>query len=211
MAIENNLDTILDSRAKIKIIRLFVSHTGDFRSSGRAIARLIKVSPPSAHLALKELNSQKILNLEIIGKQHVYSLNTKNRSVRDILAPVFTKELSVKEDIKSFLVGKIKDSKIARKIISLVLYGSLQRNQAGKGSDVDIAVIVKNKRDTQDIEERFIKDIAVQFSEYFGVHLDAYVKSRNEFLKRMKRRLPPVSTLIKSYSVIFGKDPLELL
>lgn len=211
MVIENSLDTILDSRTKVKIIRLFISRTPDFRSSGREIAKLIKVSPPATHTALKELHSQNILNLEIIGRQHIYSLNTKDRMVRDMLTPIFKKELSFNKDIKTFLLSKIKESGITQKISSLVLYGSLQRGQAGPGSDIDVAVVVKNKKDLQNVEDKFINEIAVQFHEYFGVHLDAYIKPKDKFVKRLKRRLPPVSTLIKSYSVVFGKDPLELV
>lgn len=211
MVIENSLDIILDSKAKVKIIRLFISRTDDFRTSGREIAKWIKVSPPTTHTALKELYSQGILKLEIIGKQHIYSLNTKNRMVRDILKPSFKKELSLKEDIKRFLIKKIEGLKLEPKIDSLILYGSLQRGSTTNRSDVDIAVIVKDEKYTEEIKDKFIVDIAGQFSEYFGAHLDAYVKSRAEFIKRMKRHLSPVSSLMKSYSVIFGKEPFELI
>jgi len=71
-------------------------------------------------------------------------------------------------------------------------------------------VIVKTKTDKQKIEEIFMKDIADQFYEYFGVHLDTYVKTKDEFLVRLKKNLPPVSTLMQSYSVVYGKDPMDL-
>ena len=211
MVIENSLDIILDSKIKVKIIRLFISRTEDFRSSGREIAKLIKVSPPTTHTALKELYGQGILKLEIIGKQHIYSLNAKNRIVKDILKPGFKKELSLKEDISRFLIKKIGELNLKPKIDSLILYGSLQRDSTTNRSDVDIAVIVKNKKDTEAIRDKFIVDIAGEFSEYFGAHLDAYVKSRAEFVYRMKRHLSPVSSLMKSYSLIFGKEPFELI
>lgn len=211
MAIENSLDIILDSKTKIKIIRLFISRSDAFRSSGREIAKWIKISPPTTHAALKELFSQGILRLEIIGKQHIYSLNTKNRIVEDILKPSFKKELSLKEDIKSFLIKKMEELKLKHKIDSLILYGSLQRGSTTDRSDVDIAVIVKDKKDNEEVKDKFIVDIAGQFSEYFGSHLDAYVKPRAEFVYRMKKHLSPVSSLMKSYSVIFGKEPFELI
>jgi predicted nucleotidyltransferase len=211
MAMENSLDIILNTKTKVKIIRLFVSRTDDFRSSGREIAKWIKVSPPATHTALKELYNQSILNLEVIGKQHIYSLNNKNRIVKDILKPSFKKELSIKEDIKHFLNKKIEEEKIKHKLSSLILYGSLQRRRTTGLSDVDIAVIVKYKRDVKEIEDKFIENIGIEFSEYFGVHLDAYVKSKDGFVYRMKKHLPPVLSLMKSYSVIFGEDPLEFI
>ena len=54
-------------------------------------------------------------------------------------------------------------------------------------------------------------DISDEFNEYFGAHLDVYVKTADEFRMKLRKHLPPVSTLMKSYSVIFGKDPLEVL
>ena len=211
MAIENSLDAVLNSKTKVKIIRLFISRTSAFRVSGRDIARLINVSPPATHAALKELQSLNILRLEIIGKQHIYSLNDKNRIVKDILKPGFEKELSIKEDIKNFLNSRIKETGIRKYLISVILYGSLQRNQTDNRSDVDIAVIVRDKNDKKEIENKFIENIGVEFREYFGVHLDAYVKSKEEFINRMRKHLSPVESLMKSYSVIFGEDPLDFI
>ena len=45
----------------------------------------------------------------------------------------------------------------------------------------------------------------------FGVHLDPYVKTEAEFRRRLRRREPPVSTLMKGYLLLFGKDPITLL
>jgi len=56
----------------------------------------------------------------------------------------------------------------------------------------------------------FIEELAVQFSDYFGIQADAYIKTKDEFVGRMRKNLAPVSTLLKSYSVILGKDPIEL-
>jgi len=210
MAIERALDTILNTTSKLKIIRLFISKREDFMASGREIARLVNLTPPTAHAALKELYNQDILKQDIIGRQHIYKLNKGNRIVRNILEPVFKSEHSIKKDIFDFLKKKIKGGKIKKRIVSLLLYGSLQTSNTDEKSDVDIAVIVKTKTDKQKIEEIFMKDIADQFYEYFGVHLDTYVKTKDEFLVRLKKNLPPVSTLMQSYSVVYGKDPMDL-
>lgn len=168
------------------------------------------MSAPAVHAALKDLFNQDVLTMEIIGKQHIYSLNSKNRVVKDILEPSFKKELSLQEDIKHFLLKKFGESGIKRKIESLILYGSLQRAKATGTSDVDIAVIVKDKEDAKDIEDKIVGDISRQFKEYFGLNLDAYIKSEAEFINRIEKKLPPVSSLMESYSVFFGKDPKEL-
>ena len=126
MAIERSLDNVLNTNSKVKIIRLFTSRREDFIASGREIARLTGITPPAAHTALKDLYNQDILKRDIIGREHIYRLNANNRIVQDILKPAFKKEYSIKEDIFKFLKEKIKENRIEDKIVSLILYGSLQ-------------------------------------------------------------------------------------
>lgn len=209
MVAEQALNTILNTDSKVKILRLFISRREDFVASGRQIGRLINITAPAAHGALKDLYNQDILTREIIGKQHLYQMNMKNRMVKDILFPAFRKELSLKEDICSFLVKELRINKIRSKISSILLYGSFQTGDSHEGSDVDIAVVIRSDVEKKLIEKVFTENIANKFSDYFGFHLDVYLKSEEEFLKRFKNNLPPVSTLKRSYSVIYGKDPIE--
>lgn len=211
MAITRSLDNILNSNSKLKIIRLFISRGNNFIASGRETARLTKISPPAAHAALNDLYNQNILKRDILGKQHIYRLNSNNRVVKKILIPAFTSEISIKEDIFEFLRQKIKEKKMSGDLLSLILYGSLQKGAPDAKSDVDIAVITKNKICKRKVEKMFIEDIAEQFHDYLGLHLDVYIKSKDEFINRLKKNLPPVSSLIRSYSVIYGKDPLDFI
>lgn len=205
----NKLDTILDSKSKVKIIRLFTSRTKDFRASGREIARLVNLSPPTAHSALKDLLDERIVERHIIGNQHIYKLSHTHRMVREILSPAFSKERSLKEDIARYLIANLKKHKFLSRIKSLILYGSIASGRTHGESDCDIAVIVRDEKSRWKIEQYFLDSIAPRFLSYFGTHLDPYVKTAAEFTLRLKRRLSPVSTLMKSYLVIYGKDPLD--
>lgn len=208
MTLDKRLDDILDTRSKIKIIRLFVSRREDYMASGREIAKLIGVTPPAVHTALKDLLNHDILKREIIGKQHIYRLNSSSRIVKEILKPAFQKEVSSKNDMSRFLAGKIKEHNIARPILSLLIYGSMARNGTHHYSDCDIAVVVKNASSKKMVEDVFVDTISREFSDYFTIHLDPYIKTKDEFTKLRKMNRPPVSTLMKSYTVIYGKDPI---
>lgn len=210
MAIEKSLDNILNSKSKIAIIRLLVSKSANFKATGREIAKLTKFSAPAAHAALKELYNQGILKLDNIGKQHIYSIDNNNRVVQKILKPMFKEEISLKDELKDFLIKQVQETGIKKKIVSLLLYGSLQKGITHDKSDVDVAIIIKNKKNKKEIEEKFLNDISVKFYDYFKAHLDTYIKTTDEFRARLKNNLPPVSTLMKSYSVIYGKEPLEI-
>lgn len=210
MVIEKALDRILNTPSKLKIIRLFISKRQDFVATGREIARKTGLSPPGAHTALKELYAEDILKRDIIGKQHLYRLNINNRNVKNILIPAFTKEISVKKDIANFLKGKIKEYKLTNEIVSLLLYGSICKGTDTPSSDVDVAVVTGDDVNLEKIETAFIDKISSEFHEYFGLHLDPYIKKKKKFVKSLNKKMPPVSTLIKTYTLVYGKDLTDI-
>lgn len=210
MDLETILDGILDSRAKLRIIRLFASRTEAFTASGREIAKWTALSPPAAHAALKDLLARRILKREILGNQHLYRLDHANRTVRDILKPAFRKEKAFKEDIRNFLVRKIEDAKATHEIVSLVLYGSLALGKTHEASDCDVAIVVSQPKAKEELEKLLQAGIAREFYSEFGVHLDPYVQTLEEFRKKMQNKQPPVSTMMLGYEIILGKDPIEI-
>jgi len=110
--------------------------------------------------------------------------------------------------VRDFLLKELKKAGV--KPISLILYGSVQKGTTQQGSDIDIAVVTARAADARRAQEAFISAIAPRFHAYFGAHLDPYVKPAAEFRRRLKKDQPPVSTLMKSYSVLYGKEPLEV-
>lgn len=112
MVITKALDSILNTASKVKIIRLFISQRKDFMASGRHVARLINITAPATHAALKALYEQGILKRDIIGKQHIYSLAGNNKVVKQILNPMFQKELLIKEEIEGHLIKQVRDKNV---------------------------------------------------------------------------------------------------
>jgi predicted nucleotidyltransferase len=203
----DKLDGILDSRSKVRILRHFTSRTEDYMASGREVARCVGLSAPAAHSALKELLDERIVERQVIGRQHIYRLNHAHRTVREILAPAFGKERALRDDMARYLVSALRERRLLSFVESLMLYGSIARGTTRDGSDCDIAVIVRGERSKGRIERCFQDEICPRFLGYFGMHLDPYIKTSAEFVRRMKRRLPPVSTLMRSYLVVHGRDP----
>ena len=127
--------------------------------------------------------------------------------MREILAPAFGKERMLRDDIARYLVSALREHRLLSSVESLMLYGSTTRGMARDGSDCDVAVIVRDEQSRGRIERCFINEICPRFLGYFGMHLDPYIKTSAEFARRMKRCLPPVSTLMRSYLVVHGRDP----
>ena len=103
MAQNRSLDNILNTGSKAKIIRLFVSKRDNFKASGRQIAKSANITAPTAHAALKALYKQDVVTLEIVGRQHIYSLNNDSGVVKQLLKPMFKKEGSLKQEIRDHL------------------------------------------------------------------------------------------------------------
>ncbi|HDY76075.1 MAG TPA: ArsR family transcriptional regulator [Candidatus Marinimicrobia bacterium] len=203
------IDDIVDSPSKLAILRVFASREG-LKTTGREIAKLAGFSVPSTHESLKDLYARNVLMREIIGRQHIYSLNEKDRIVQKIIRPMFEVENNYKQEIRDLLLKEIKKAGIKSIIVSLILYGSAQKKTAQKVGDVDVAVIVAKSTDVDRVFEIFNSKIAERFKSFFGIHLDFYVKSVSEFRELLQKNRPPVSTLIKSYTNLFGKEPLEV-
>ena len=203
------IEEIIDSPSKLAILRAFTVRRG-LKATGRQIAKLVGYSAPSTHESLKDLQDRNILKIGIIGKQHIYTLNEDDRIVQKIIRPMFAAERNVKNEIRDFLIDEFTRIKIKAKIASLILYGSMQTETAKKGSDVDVAVVVSRAVDLRSVEDAFFSAIIPRFKTYFGVQVDPYIKSAAEFKKRLKKNQPPVSTMMKSYSVLYGKEPLEI-
>ena len=203
------IEEIIDSPSKLAILRVFTVHRG-LKATGRQIAKLIGYSAPSTHESLKDLQDRNILKLDIIGKQHIYALNEDDRIVQKIIRPMFAAERNLKNEIRDFLLNEFKRTKIKAKIASLILYGSMQTETAKKDSDIDVAVVVSRIVDLKSVEDAFFLEIIPRFKAYFGVQVDPYIKSATEFKNRLKKNQPPVSTMMKSYSVLYGKEPLEI-
>jgi len=206
---KDTLNDVLNSEIKIKVIRLFISRTEGYHATGREIARIVGTTAPTAHVALKDLYASHILNYEISGRNHLYSLNRKTRMVESILLPMFQKEDAFKNDVFEFIKTTLIKKKVMESIVSILLYGSQQRGKSDESSDIDIAVIVRTASDLKAIEDLFIEEITSSFYDYFGVSLDAYIKTQKDFTDRLNKNLPPVSTLMKSYSVVYGEDPIN--
>jgi len=202
------LEKILDSRIKVAILRVLSSGV-DRRMGGSEIARAAGFSIPSTHDSLKALHAAGAITMELFGNQHVYALNRKNRIVQKIILPMFKAEGNWKKDVQERLIQGMKNEGILRSVVSVILYGSVQQGSAKPGSDLDLAVIVK-AGDLGKVKDAFLGPIAADFAAYFGMRLDSYIKTDEEFSRMLKKNRPPVTTLMKAYSVLYGKEPLEI-
>lgn len=93
--------------------------------TGRALARLALVSPPTIFSSLEDLVKEGILTKTIVGKSHTFKINQKNWLVKNTLIPLFRAEKNL---IPAF--GKFLSDHLDKKNIETIfMYGSLAKGK----------------------------------------------------------------------------------
>lgn len=207
MRIHNPLDKILNSEFKVRILRFLGKSDAEW--SGRQIAKVISASPATCHKELKELNDEKVVLLKTVGRSYLYRLNTDNLVVTGLLKPLYEKESNISAGLYKTILEKIPGD-VKRRIVSIAVFGSIQRKEERASSDVDLLVLVGSSDDKKPAEESFsgLNDAIV--SKFSNV-IAPYIQTVDEFKAGHARKLGVTENIIKSHELIYGKLLKELL
>ena len=201
MQINSPLDKILDSETKVRMLRIFCRKGGD--ASGREMARMVGVTPKTAHEVLQDLLKGGVLMMRSVGRTYLFSLNEKRTIVRDVLKPLFREEDILIESLLQNISSVVKKSSLKDEILSVVLFGSIQEKTERADSDVDLMVIVKTAAMKKRAEDLF-SEIDAKLSESWGNLISPYVNSLSEFKSKSKKKVSVIGNVMKSYRLIYG-------
>lgn len=202
MKITKPLDNILNTEVKTKILR-FLCRTGA-EWNGTQIAKEIGVTPAASHSALNELTRQGIITMRNMGNTHVYTLNAENYIVSDLLKPLYIKEDDALNKIIGIIKRNLASSKFKGKILSVSLFGSVNKGEDHPTSDIDLAVIVSNAGAKSKVEKLFEK-VDANISKRFGNTISPYINTKSEFNAKRKKNLEVVKKILKSHTLIYGE------
>jgi len=202
MKISRPLDRILDNEAKVKILRFLIKTNAQW--NGRQIAKEIGITPATAHKVLHSLFEEGVLMLKNVGKTHIYSLKEDSYIVSSLLKPLFANEEMVLNSIVETIRRKIASSDIKKYISSVVIFGSVNLRLERPTSDIDLAVIIKDKNKRQEVFALF-EDIDKKISLEFGNTISPYINTESEFRIKYKNGLGIAKNIVKSNKLIFGK------
>lgn len=167
------LDEIIGNPIKVKILRHLVK--GFEGRTGRALAQIANVSPPTALKPLEELLREGILTKMVIGKSHSFSLNRKNIVVEKGIIPLFRLEANLLKE----LAEKLKKS-LPKEIDTAVWFGSIARGEATSQSDWDILILCPHPTITEKIHQQLLNKIP-EWSVQFSSRLDIQVMTTKVF------------------------------
>ncbi|MDP2737069.1 MAG: nucleotidyltransferase domain-containing protein [bacterium] len=203
MRFKNPLDKILSSKAKIKALRYLVNYGKGI--SAREFSREIGIAPPNILKTLRELENENIAVSERFGRSIVYTLNKNHFLVDKIIFPLFKNEAGAKNELGKKIMKYIKFP-----FESIILFGSIARGEEEPKSDIDIAFIIKDAADENQIEREAL-DINPILSEYFGNSISPIVIKKSDFVKKLKKGDHLFSSIAKEGEVIGGKLINDLL
>lgn len=173
--------------------------------SGREIAMNAGISPPSCLAALSKLEKLKIVNRQIGGNVHIYTLNFDNYLVKEGLLPLLEIEQSIPGKI-SILLKKA----LSKKSVSVILFGSVARQEETTSSDYDLCIVYQTQSDKKELE-RLINQIRQKLYSQFGVSIAPYFISISDFKLRAKKKAAPVNNIVKEGKMLFGQSIRSLL
>ncbi len=186
------------SKTQEKVMELFTARiTGKF--SIKEVSELSKKPYPLIHRSVKDLIGRKIITKDSHG---LISLNFReNHSILAYIESVKCESfLNTNKTIKLFAKDAVE--KIDLNFFTLLLFGSSVL-KGEKARDVDILLIVENKKDTQPVE-RFLDNISSNFTIHFHCNVISTESVREMLAKSDEPNI--MNETLNNHIIIFGAE-----
>ncbi len=185
---------VLNSKTKVKIIKFLLTHEASM--SEREIASILKISHMSVNRTMRELADMNFVDFVTIGKAHLWKVNSKSYAFK--VLSVLIKGVSIikepLEDLKNTLLRNLPKTLIKR----AVLFGSVAKGLENTNSDIDVFILVKNKR-SKEVLEFSIEKLSNICFEVYGNRLAPYILTEQEM--KQKKNLRIISEVDKGIQI----------
>ena len=202
--LDRPLDDILGQYSKIKILRFFVKSQAQL--NGREIAKNVGLSHVKAHIALKDLTRQGVVNMRSVGSSLVYWLNEDHFLVKEIIRPAFEKEENIFEHAVRLILKEVKSPRP----LSIILFGSFAKGNASADSDIDVVIVYPHSKKKSLIAKE-LSEAQKKVIAFFGNHLASAPLTIDEFQRKLKAKDRFINEVIRTGRVIYGRNISELI
>ena len=201
MRLHDPLDDIFGSKTKVRILRLLFRTRGLF--SGREVSRLIGFSPTHTISNLRELEALGLVLEQHAGNTDLYQLDSQNSAVDGVLAPVFSWESNLFDELAQMFVDKL-----GRELVSLRLFGSVARGDEEPNSDVDVLIILTDGSDP-DKMEYLIAEVDLDAGRRLGSPVSTIQVTETEYGRKVKGKRGFWKDIPRESKVIYQRDEQE--
>ena len=185
---------VLNSRIRVKIIEFLLTHEASM--SEREIASILKVSHMSINRTMRELSDLNFVKFITVGKAHLWKVNRKSYAYK-VLSELIKGASDVKnpvEDLKKILLKGLPKGLIKR----AVLFGSVAKGAEKVNSDIDIFILVKDKKSKEKLEPS-IEALSNTCFDAYGNRLVPYILTEQEM--KNKKNLSVISEIEKGIQI----------
>ena len=203
MRIHDNLDEVLKSKSKIKILRFLFTEKDEH--TGRAIARGVDMSASFTYETLQEMKEENLISARRKGNAILYKLQTDNYIIKKMLAPLFEGEKAVYDDI----IAIIKRNLIRHKkdIVSVAIFGSIIRKEETAKSDIDLVIVANNETAKSRIEGAIDK-LNIDMVKKIGTIISPYILTDIEIKRKYAEKKKIIISILNNNQLIYG-EPIE--
>lgn len=198
----DNFD-LLGNKVALSVIRYLLLTDG--ASTGRQIAIKAGYSPQATLDALNMLESSRLINSKSAGKSKLYAINRDHYIVSDCLAPLWAKI-----DNWEKLAGQYYMDHLAVAPLSIIMYGSRARGDAGDKSDLDLLFVYEDKKYNLKILDNILELDSALLAR-FGVHPSPKAVSVTQFKKGVKESNGFLRNVYREGRSVAGLGPSEVM
>ena len=166
---------------------------------GSSIARLAGLPGSSGARALQALEEIGLVDAEQVGRSRRYTANRDH-----LLWPAVERALEALSALEQLIVERAN----AEADVSLLLYGSVARDDADAASDVDLLLVHDDGAEPSRID-RLVDDLQQITVRASGNSAQIYVISRGDLRRAVDDAEPIVASLRRDARLLSG-DPIDL-
>lgn len=171
--------------------------------SEREIASVLKVSHMSINRIMQELAGINFVDFVSVGKAHLWRVNRKSYAFKALSALIKGTSLikPPMEDLKKTILKSLPKASIEK----IILFGSIAKEAEKTNSDIDLFILLRNKKG-KNVLESYIEKLSSVCFEVYGNRLAPYILTEQEM--RQKKTLKVISEINKGIQIFPKKDKL---
>jgi predicted nucleotidyltransferase len=189
------LEFIIGSKVKVKILRMMMNNVKR-EYTLQEIVKELGLSFGSAHPAMKELESRRIILSSRVGRSNAYRVNTSH-VIFDELLRLFKREGNAYRDIAKELSAKADKTGIQ----NILLFGSVARGDTLEPGDIDVLII-----HDKGFDKEHVKEVISEIEGRHDVHISPIYQTADEVRLKMKRLDNFIVTVLNECIVLYGDD-----
>jgi len=182
----DSLYRLMNSPAKIELLKFLLSDRPFPDMSERELARVLKIPHAAVNRAMADFEAANLVYYRAAGGAYIWNVNKagyayaslkKITGVMETITPPYEKLLEV---LRGGLSGVL--------VVSAVLFGSIPGKKEKPRSDIDFFVLVKNETGKKKAEKALEKTGSKCVS-FFGNQLSPYILTEKEYRAPARAKL----------------------